>query len=320
MAHKILLSIAIFGLSASACKTFGPGALPDTGTTKGETAGDTGKTDTQIIRDMEFLKIPKGAMYLGANAVPAADAAKLGKVENHRVEIKEDYFVQKTEVTRRQFKAAMGCYPEELHQTDSRCVISGELHNTCQPDVAKNDHPVTCVSLADVQEFIKKLNGRLEGFYYELPSEDAWEYATRGGTSTLYHFGNNDFSLAEYAWFIDNSGGKTHPVGLLKENPFGLQDVYGNVWEMTTASTGDVSDLWYRYFEDLRYEESGQSVLPRGRHDMIVRGGGLGNSAECSRSAFRGSSDPKKRSADLGLRLIRSITKPAPAHDAPLTP
>lgn len=320
MAHKILLSIAILGISGSACKTPGPGPLPDTGTTKGVTASEAGQTDAQIIRDMAFLKIPKGTLYLGANAVPAADAAREGKVENHRVDIKQDYFIQKTEVTRRQFKAAMGCYPEELHQTDSRCATPGELNNTCQPDVAEDDHPVACVSLADVLEFIKKLNGRREGFYYELPGEDAWEYATRGGTSTLYHFGNNDFPLAEYAWFADNSGGKTHPVGQLKANPFGLQDVYGNVWEMTTAWTGDVSDIWHRYFEDLRYEESGQSIPPQGRYELIVRGGSLGNSAECSRSAFRGSSDPKKRSPVLGLRLIRSKTKPAPGNDAPLTP
>ncbi len=320
MAGKFLLCIAIFAMSASACRTLTPDVLPNSGSTKGVTASEARPSDAQIIKGMAFLKIPKGTMYLGANAVPSADAAREGKIENHRVDIKEDYFIQKTEVTRRQFKAAMGCYPEELHQTDSRCARSGELHNTCQPGVAEDDHPVACVSLADVQEFIKKLNGRREGFYYELPGEDAWEYATRGGTSTLYHFGDNDFPLYEYAWFADNSGGKTHPVGQLKANPSGLHDVYGNVWEMTTAWTGDVSTIWYRYFENMRYEESDHSIPPQGIHEVIVRGGSLGNTAECSRSAYRGSTDQNKRSPVVGFRLIRSTTKTAPGTDAPLTP
>ncbi|NBQ53502.1 MAG: hypothetical protein EBU49_07985, partial [Proteobacteria bacterium] len=111
MACKILLGIAIFGISTSACKTLAPDSLPNSGSTKGMTAGDTGQNDTEIIKGMAFLKIPKGTMYLGANAVPSADAAREGKIENHRVDVTEDYFIQKTEVTRRQFKAAMGCYP-----------------------------------------------------------------------------------------------------------------------------------------------------------------------------------------------------------------
>lgn len=310
MAGKVLINVVVFVLSASACKTMAPGGLQDTGSLNEVRSGESRQTDDEVIKGMVFLKIPKGEMSLGAAAVPSRDAAREGKVENHRVVLNEDFFIQKTEVTRRQFRAVMGCYPEELHETESRCAMSGEVRSKCQPSVAEDDHPVACVALADVREFIRKLNDRRDGFYYAIPREDAWEYATRGGTGTVYHFGDNDFYLYEYAWFLDNSEGKTHPVGQLKPNPYGLHDVYGNVWEMTTAWTGDVSDIWHRYFEDLKYEESGFRIPPQGRYEMIVRGGSLGNSAECSRSAFRGSSDPKKRSPVLGLRLVRSSTRP----------
>jgi formylglycine-generating enzyme required for sulfatase activity len=64
---------------------------------------------------------------------------------------------------------------------------------------------------------------------YRLPTEAQWEYACRAGTTTAYNTGNT-FSDST-GWYRDNSGSKTHQVGLKPANAWGLYDMHGNVVE-----------------------------------------------------------------------------------------
>lgn len=100
------------------------------------------------------------------------------------------------------------------------------------------DHPVTCISYHDVQAYCNWAGVR-------LPTLDEWEIACRAGTRTNYFFGKDDRSIKLYAniWHghdhkkADWSDGYmyTSPVGRFKPNPWGLYDMYGNVFEFCTG-------------------------------------------------------------------------------------
>src|SRR5207248_6294887 len=65
---------------------------------------------------------------------------------------------------------------------------------------------------------------------YRLPTEAEMEYATRAGAMTSRYYGETEDLLAEYAWYNENSGDMTWPVGRKKPNDLGLFDMQGNVW------------------------------------------------------------------------------------------
>jgi formylglycine-generating enzyme required for sulfatase activity len=136
---------------------------------------------------------------------------------------------------------------------------------------------------------------------YRLPTEAEWEYACRAGTSSDYSFGNEPRGLGDHAWFADNAGKKTHPVGLKKANPWGLHDLHGNVAE------------WCQDVYDKDYYRTSPDRNPRGPADgkeYVLRGGSWKSPADAARSSARlgeipGFSDACLARDAIGFRCVR---------------
>ena len=153
-------------------------------------------------------------------------------------------------------------------------------------------HPVVNVSAQDADAYVAWLS-RKTGHAYRLPSEAECEYAARAGTPTARYWGDAwDPAMANAA---GNHKGTT-PVGSLPENPFGLHDMLGNVWEWC-------ADDWQASYAGA--SPDGAPCRARGAARRVVRGGSWGNEARRMRSAYRLGFPPSRRDGNIGFRCAR---------------
>ena len=181
----------------------------------------------------------------------------------------------------------------EVTQAQWMSVMGGKNPSSFKGD----DLPVEQVSWNDAVEFCKQLSAKT-GYNFRLPTEAEWEYACRAGTNTEYSFGDDEKQLGEYAWYNGNSGDKTHPVGTRKQNPFGLFDMHGNVWEWCSDWYGE------NYYNQL--SKQGVAVNPQGPatgKQRVVRGGSWGSFVNL-RSAYRVRFSPGVINDLVGFRVV----------------
>ena len=156
--------------------------------------------------------------------------------------------------------------------------------------------PVETVSWDDVQDFLRRLNAG--GAQYRLPSEAEWEYAARGGQlSEGYQYAGSG-NWAEVAWYYENSGNGTQPVGRKRENELGLFDMSGNVREWTR-------DCWQG-----SYDSAPDDGRPREEGDCrrrVIRGGSWYGKPSDVRSANRFWYTTSFRNNNLGFRIARAV-------------
>jgi sulfatase modifying factor 1 len=134
---------------------------------------------------------------------------------------------------------------------------------------------------------------------YRLPTEAEWEFAAKGGTlaqqPTSYTFSGSN-TIGDVAWYYDNSGINTHPVGGLAANELGLYDMSGNVYEWCWDWYGSVYP-------------SGETTDPKGPTTTqawrLLRGGSFSAGENNCRVFNRTYYDPTNRNYNNGFRCVQ---------------
>ncbi|UIR55725.1 formylglycine-generating enzyme family protein [Sphingobacterium sp. SRCM116780] len=153
----------------------------------------------------------------------------------------------------------------------------------------KMNHPVTCISYRDALAYCEWAGVR-------LPSLDEWEVASRAGSETKYFDGVSLTNIKEFAniWHgrdhlvADTADGYlyTSPVKTFKANPWGLYDVYGNVFEFCEGS--------------LARDKERKVAHARGGSWWCSK-----NSCASFNSQFIGSVNPNASFSNLGFRIVK---------------
>ncbi len=213
--------------------------------------------ERQLKRLSQMVRIPAGEFVMGY-----ADG---NKDEGPPHTVKVDAFdIDKFEVTQLEYQSEMGSNPSYF----GNCPLC----------------PVEKVTHTQAEDYCARLGKR-------LPTEAEWEKAARGGLETVTYWGG-DFPT-EFAWYGNNSGRKTHPVGELKPNPYGLHDMAGNVQE------------WVQDWYDPDYYQSAPTDNPKGPATgatKVLRGGGFGHVPELLRHTLREDQEPHTRYITVGFR------------------
>jgi formylglycine-generating enzyme required for sulfatase activity len=224
----------------------------------------------------------------------------------------DPFFLSKYEMTQGQWMRLMGTNPNDLFAMAGDTYASRILakHVDSSRPLA---HPVEYVTQQACADALARIG-------LELPTDAQWEYAARGGTTTIWWFGDdkggleeagNISDLSSQALGSDFGGAKfegwddgytfSAPVGHYAPNPFGLHDVQGNVWEWCRE----------RFFSPCTLRPGdGERTLPEGvslTTNAIARGGGYASSPKETRSAVSADLSREFAGARNGLRPARHL-------------
>lgn len=171
------------------------------------------------------------------------------------------------------------------------------------------DHPVVHVTLKDALAYC-------EWAGLSLPTELEWEYAARGGSQTIFPWGdelvengtfrsNNFQGVFPYNNLALDGFEATAPVESFPPNDYGLYQMIGNVWEWQCHRGGiPLSNLKDYYeggnLEDIAIKDSQEYAAARG-------GSYLCHESYCNRYrvAARSSFKADTSSSNMGFRVMK---------------
>jgi formylglycine-generating enzyme required for sulfatase activity len=281
----MLYCLAVLACLITACRerTFDNPLDPNGSQFVGEQlAADSDEDGIADGLDPGTALIPEGCFFMGSNTNDDNEGPA-------RTVCVDAFHISITEITEGEFRTAMPGYLFEKSGDDLPMV-----------DVTWYDAVEYCNRLSKahqldpvytVQDSVVQTDFSSNGF--RLPTEVEWEYAYGSDSSDLFFWGNDESKAEDFAWYLDNSMNRVHPVAQKKKNPFGLFDMNGNALEW-------VND-WYDIYTGIKDNPEG----PSSGIQRVARGGAFNDDWESLRSSKRFMLRPDVSRNYLGFRVMR---------------
>jgi formylglycine-generating enzyme required for sulfatase activity len=234
-----------------------------------------------------MMVVPAGTFIMGSST---AKSFHNNEAPSHRVTIAREFAIGQYEVTFDEWDACVA---------DAGC----KDYRPSDAGFGRGRRPVINVSLDDAKLAYLPWLSKKTGKSYRLLSEAEYEYAQRGGTTTVFPWGD-DLGIRN----ANCSGCRTQyqdretaPVGLYPANAFGLYDMVGNVLEWT-------EDAYHDSYDGAPTDGSAWTTWTGGtnccRH--VLRGSSWASNPYGSRFG----EDPTIRSSEIGFRVARALDTP----------
>lgn len=218
---------------------------------------------------LEMVRIEGGKLEIGATSEQTV-YAETNEHPSHEI-LLPTFYISKFPITQNIWEYVMGY---------------NKSHFRHKGDSSFGNYPAEHLTYDEAQEFVKRLSN-LTNIPFSIPAEEEWEYAARGGQKSKGYIYSGSDDIEDVAWYHDNSGRTTHPVGQKLPNELGLYDMSGNVWEWTETPAHSYG----------LHASSGGNVY-------IRRGGSWCHEAKNCRVSRRYPSDHSKKTSGLGLRVV----------------
>lgn len=235
-----------------------------------------------------------GSCPQGMSTVPAGSFAmgsadgRADELPVHAVQVAA-FCIDKTEVSVSNYRACLNagrCFAPKATTLvgPGSWLADTRDASACHWGVAgREHHPINCAPLSFAQEYCDWAGKR-------LPTEEEWEYAARGAGNAAYPWG--PVPPVQGVCFRQSTGGGCRVgSGTEDRSPFGVMDMGGNVSEWTASL--------YAFYDGCGQQDG-----------YVLRGGSWGaTDAGDLRATRREMAQPSARSANLGFRCARSLTR-----------